>query len=330
MTDALEQLFWNRSVDRAVLLPGAKPTDALPVGKGTVRGDGTLLVDGHPFTGPALIDQYSASVQVRDAKRLGSDPTSVLYRPAGALKLRLVAIGQLDKEWLAERGAFLVWPDAKGGRVAGHIVLRLSLPHGAGTIRMQFRGKGLLRNVAISPGTPRVLSLAVCGKVRPRWPSPPVVRPPRRRAHRLGRLEAAGLHARPARLRGRRQTLRLQSPLPGVCPSGQRERAVNPSAQPTEVRILPPPLFCSPTTASRLAASPLRRSRFSGRGDGAGVIREQASGGKAATRMQTREGLSGPARSRSDCPISTSVLSMVAKARCASSGTPSSDSSGRA
>jgi hypothetical protein len=34
----------------------------------------------------------------------------------------------------------------------------------------------------------------------------------------------------------------LQSLLPGVCPSGQRERAVNPSAQPTEVRILPPPL----------------------------------------------------------------------------------------
>ncbi len=31
-------------------------------------------------------------------------------------------------------------------------------------------------------------------------------------------------------------------PSPGVCPSGQRERAVNPSAQPTEVRILPPPL----------------------------------------------------------------------------------------
>jgi hypothetical protein len=28
---------------------------------------------------------------------------------------------------------------------------------------------------------------------------------------------------------------------PGVCPSGQRERSVKPSAQPTEVRILPPP-----------------------------------------------------------------------------------------
>ena len=35
---------------------------------------------------------------------------------------------------------------------------------------------------------------------------------------------------------------KLQCGAPGVCPSGQRERAVNPSAQPTEVRILPPPL----------------------------------------------------------------------------------------
>ena len=162
MTDALEQLFWNRSVDRAVLLPGAKPTDTLPVGNGKVTGDGTLLVNGHPLTGPALIDQYSTSVQVRNAKRLGSDPTSVLYQPARALELRLVALGQLDRHWLGEQGAFLVWPDTTGGRVAGHIVLRLSLPAGARTIRMQFRGKRLLRNVAISPGSPQVLNLSVC------------------------------------------------------------------------------------------------------------------------------------------------------------------------
>src|SRR5436189_2089957 len=44
------------------------------------------------------------------------------------------------------------------------------------------------------------------------------------------------------------------APLKGVCPSGQRERAVNPSAQPTEVRILPPPFRkpggsgCEPST----------------------------------------------------------------------------------
>ncbi len=44
---------------------------------------------------------------------------------------------------------------------------------------------------------------------------------------------------------------KLQWPLPGVCPSGQRERAVNPSAQPTEVRILPPPLARAAGTAAR-------------------------------------------------------------------------------
>ena len=37
---------------------------------------------------------------------------------------------------------------------------------------------------------------------------------------------------------------------PGVCPSGQRERAVNPSAQPTEVRILPPHFRATDATAS--------------------------------------------------------------------------------
>jgi hypothetical protein len=161
--DPLEQMFWNRTVDRAVLLPGAKRTDSLPAGKGTVADDGTLLVDGHPLTGPALIDQYAASVQVRDATRLGFGPTSVLYRPAGALKLRLVTVGQYNKGWFGTRGAFLVWPDAKGGQLAGRIVLHLSLPSGARNIRMGIRGKQLTRDVEIASGKPRVLSLPVCG-----------------------------------------------------------------------------------------------------------------------------------------------------------------------
>src|SRR5215213_5067737 len=55
---------------------------------------------------------------------------------------------------------------------------------------------------------------------------------------------------------------------PGVCPSGQRERAVNPSAQPTEVRILPPPSSVVIATTGRLEAvagatgsEPLQRLR---------------------------------------------------------------------
>ena len=57
--------------------------------------------------------------------------------------------------------------------------------------------------------------------------------------------------------------VRLQCAAPGVCPSGQRERAVNPSAQPTEVRILPPPLTqdCSKFSPKALIAP--RRERNS-------------------------------------------------------------------
>jgi hypothetical protein len=161
--DPLEQMFWNRSVDRAVLLPDAKRTDLLPLGKGAVAGDGTLLVDGKPLRGPALVDQYSSSVQVRDAARLGSGPTSVLYRPAHALELRLVAIGQLDHDWLAERGALIVWPTTKGGRVAGNVVLHLSLPAGARTIRVGFHGRHVSRLFTLEAGRSRVLRIPACG-----------------------------------------------------------------------------------------------------------------------------------------------------------------------
>lgn len=43
---------------------------------------------------------------------------------------------------------------------------------------------------------------------------------------------------------------------PGECPSGQRERAVNASAQPTQVRILPPP-----SSAAQPTREPERRPR---------------------------------------------------------------------
>src|SRR5213075_2346456 len=63
-----------------------------------------------------------------------------------------------------------------------------------------------------------------------------------RRREPVGRNRSRGARADDDRVEPLHVT-RLQWPtFPGVCPSGQRERAVNPSAMPTEVRILPPPL----------------------------------------------------------------------------------------
>src|SRR5262249_15603137 len=59
--------------------------------------------------------------------------------------------------------------------------------------------------------------------------------------------------ALPTELRGRGPILaRLHCSSPGVYPSGQRGRAVNPLAQPSEVRILPPPWLAR--SLSRLRA----------------------------------------------------------------------------
>jgi hypothetical protein len=164
MTDALEQLFWNRSVDRVVLLPGAKPTDTLPAGKGGVAGDGTLLSNGRPVTGPVLVDEYASAVQVRDAKRLGAGPTSTLYRPAGTLKLRMVTLGRYHDGWLADRGESIVWPDAAHGRVAGRLVLRVSVPEAAGNMTFRFRSGQTTRTLVVRTGAARTLQVPVCGR----------------------------------------------------------------------------------------------------------------------------------------------------------------------
>jgi hypothetical protein len=164
MTDALEQMFWNRSVDRVVLLPGAKPTDSLPAGVGAVAGDGTLLADKHPVTGPVLVDEYASSVQVRNAARLGSGPTSVLYRPANALQLRLVAVGHFHDDWLADHGELIVWPDAKGGRVAGRVVFHVNVPPAAGRMQFQFRSKSETRAFNANSGGEQTFGVPVCGR----------------------------------------------------------------------------------------------------------------------------------------------------------------------
>jgi hypothetical protein len=60
----------------------------------------------------------------------------------------------------------------------------------------------------------------------------------------------------------------------GVCPSGQRERSVKPSAQPTEVRILPPPLL-SIEAESRMVIGirPAWHARWRGEGTSYALLR---------------------------------------------------------
>ena len=159
-TDSLEQLFWNRSVDRVTMMPTASPIDMLPVQHGSFAHDGTVLSAGKPTTGPVLLDEYGSSVQVRDAVRLGAGPTSVLYRPHGTLRLRLLAVGEYHDHWLANRGGLVVFPNRSGGRIAGRVVFAVQDPLGARTATLSFRGRA---SFDIRSGETRVISVPVCG-----------------------------------------------------------------------------------------------------------------------------------------------------------------------
>lgn len=159
-TDALEQLFWNRSVDRVVILAGARKIDSFALDTGKVARDGRLLVDGRPLATPVLFDEYGATVQLQDGRRLGGGPTSVLYQPNGPVRLRLLAIGSFRNGWLAQRGVFAIWPDTGRARLAGYVRLRVTVAKRP--VRMRFRGAGTHVTFRIPAGSTRTLTIPVC------------------------------------------------------------------------------------------------------------------------------------------------------------------------
>lgn len=158
----LEQLFWNRSVDRVLLLPGAGPIDAFHSDRVTVGGDGRLLIHGARFRGPLLVDGYASYVRMRDARVVARGPVSALWAPAGAPRLELYAIGRYYDGWLADVSAVYLWPATKGGSLSGRLTMRLTAPPGPGvTLRFQLPG-GKRTSLRLAPGVTRRLDVPVC------------------------------------------------------------------------------------------------------------------------------------------------------------------------
>ncbi len=83
-TEALEQLFWNRSVDRVVLLPGAEEVDHFQSSALSLGSEGSLRAEGRPLTGPVLVDGYGGTIVLADAQRVASSQSYTLWRPNGA------------------------------------------------------------------------------------------------------------------------------------------------------------------------------------------------------------------------------------------------------
>ena len=140
-----QQLFWNRSVERLLLL-GSPSIDQFSSQRVRVAPDGRMLVDGHVLRRPMLVQTYASTVELAGVHRVRHELIFDLYRPTGTPRLRLLAAGRFADGWLASRGAITVWT-SKGGT----LTLNLSLPKRTQTTPMLFTARGVHRAVRVHP-----------------------------------------------------------------------------------------------------------------------------------------------------------------------------------
>jgi hypothetical protein len=160
--EGLEQLFWNRSVKRILLLPGAPPLDAYGADKLTIAPDGTLLDGRRPLTQPLLVDGGAAVISLRGARRVGASQAYSLWQPAGSPRLVYYATGWYRDGWLANAGSFRLW----GRSIAGRITFTVHRAADDEAATLWVRTPAGRRRISVRPGETRAVSLTACGSAR--------------------------------------------------------------------------------------------------------------------------------------------------------------------
>jgi hypothetical protein len=148
-----EQLFWNTSVDRLLLL-GSPPLDQFDTKVVRVSPDGRILVHGRVDRRPLLVQTYASTVQMTGVQRVRHDVIFDLYKPAGIPRLQLVAAGRFPDKWLTPQGAITVW-----SKTPGTLTLVVTMPRGSEVTPIRFNG----RLVKVHPGKRMTLRFRVPG-----------------------------------------------------------------------------------------------------------------------------------------------------------------------
>jgi hypothetical protein len=163
-TDAMEQLFWNRSVNRVLLLPGAEPFDSFGAEPLSFAPDGALIAGGRAVRSPLLVDERATRIELHGAVAVGQSSGFRLWRATGTPRLALYAAGYYKDGWLAPRVGLNVWAPP-GSSLAGRLSFVVSAPEflpapvrlrvGAGEQRVEFR---------LRQGASRRVTLPVCAE----------------------------------------------------------------------------------------------------------------------------------------------------------------------
>jgi hypothetical protein len=141
-TSTAQQLFWNRSVDRMLLLDGASAPDRFAARGVAPARDGSLAARG-----PLLVDGFGSTLRFANAPAVARFGTWTLVRPHGEARLELQATGRYADGWLAPEGRIAVW-----GRT-GTVTLTLSSPS---PTTITFRWPGHTKRVAVTKRPQRV------------------------------------------------------------------------------------------------------------------------------------------------------------------------------
>jgi hypothetical protein len=162
-TETAAQLFWNRSVEEVLVLPGATPPDSFATTRARVGREGALRVAGRVVRTPLLVDEWGSLVQLRGAITVASAPSYRLWKPVGTPRLSLRFDGYFRDGWLAPRGEITVWPATAAGSLEGFVSFDVTAGRElGGAARLEIAGPDPLE-ARIAPGQSRRVDVPVCG-----------------------------------------------------------------------------------------------------------------------------------------------------------------------
>ncbi|HEX7256314.1 MAG TPA: hypothetical protein VF236_10340 [Gaiellaceae bacterium] len=165
-TEAMEQLFWNRSIRRVVLLPGAGEVDHYSSPRLTVARDGRLLERGRELRGALLVDGYGGTIELAaTAERVAISRSTTLWRAHGPARLSLYFAGRYSDGWLAGVGRLYLWPEEPREPIGRRVTLTLAAPPGSDGLTIRFTETGRrAQEVRLEPGRPQTVTFDVCSR----------------------------------------------------------------------------------------------------------------------------------------------------------------------
>jgi len=121
-----ELIYWNPSIERELVLPGAAPTDPFSAPPLRIGPEGELV----GITGPFLYDGTASAALFTHARRIAQWSAFGLWAPVGQPRFRALVWPRYPGGWLTSSGTIQAWPLTAGSAVRASFTL--SLPRSAG------------------------------------------------------------------------------------------------------------------------------------------------------------------------------------------------------